>query len=43
MAAVARGSSNSEIAKELFIGAATVKTHISASSPSSACATVPRS
>ncbi|GAA1563577.1 response regulator transcription factor [Actinomadura kijaniata] len=29
MAAVARGSSNSEIAKELFIGPATVKTHVS--------------
>jgi DNA-binding NarL/FixJ family response regulator len=29
MIAVARGSSNSEIAQKLFIGAATVKTHIS--------------
>jgi DNA-binding NarL/FixJ family response regulator len=29
MIAVARGSSNSEIAQELFIGSATVKTHIS--------------
>jgi DNA-binding NarL/FixJ family response regulator len=29
MSAVARGASNSEIAKELFIGAATVKSHIS--------------
>ncbi|MFW6090424.1 MAG: response regulator [Actinomycetota bacterium] len=29
VAAVARGSSNAEIASEMFIGAATVKTHIS--------------
>jgi DNA-binding NarL/FixJ family response regulator len=29
LTAVARGASNSEIAQELFIGAATVKTHIS--------------
>jgi DNA-binding NarL/FixJ family response regulator len=29
MAAVARGSSNAEISKELFIGAATVKSHVS--------------
>ncbi|WP_067793430.1 response regulator transcription factor [Actinomadura formosensis] len=29
MAAIARGSSNSEIATELFIGAATVKSHVS--------------
>jgi DNA-binding NarL/FixJ family response regulator len=29
MAAIARGSSNSEISRELFIGAATVKSHVS--------------
>jgi DNA-binding NarL/FixJ family response regulator len=29
MAAIARGASNSEIAQELFIGAATVKSHVS--------------
>jgi DNA-binding NarL/FixJ family response regulator len=29
MAAIARGSSNAEISKELFIGAATVKSHVS--------------
>jgi DNA-binding NarL/FixJ family response regulator len=29
MALIARGSSNSEISKELFIGAATVKSHVS--------------
>jgi len=29
VAAIARGSSNSEISKELFIGAATVKSHVS--------------
>jgi len=29
MAAIARGSSNGEISEELFIGAATVKSHVS--------------
>jgi DNA-binding NarL/FixJ family response regulator len=29
MAAIARGSSNAEISEELFIGAATVKSHVS--------------
>jgi DNA-binding NarL/FixJ family response regulator len=29
VAAVARGASNSEIARELFIGSATVKSHVS--------------